>query len=527
MYKLVQNVSPKTAIACLVVLSLVSGCSKNNSAGEAGSAKRPQTDSNTNKSKATKSSVDDPSKSSGLPVSPLQEQEGQVEKANQAESSKKFKPNPRAVAEQLNNQGRQYIEPPMDIDQELVAAAGIQRIQGKYVDIYTDVRDRKDILEFAEVFDQAVPQWCEYFNVDLERVKDWKLSGFIVLDKDRFRRAGLFPKHLPKFLVGWQSGHEFWVYPQPGEYYTRHLLIHEGTHGFMRHFLKGTGAPWYTEGMAELLALHKWQDGKLQIRCRVDNSDDCAYWGRVGVIREDRQQELTMTFEDVFHIESRAFLEVRAYAWAWAACEFFDSHPLTHDHFKKLQTTASDHTITFSRNFKRSIFDKYPQLQEQWEMFIAEIEYGYDVQAASIKHLAKRDSLPLDLNVDVARGWQSTGIQLQLGQSIRVESSGRFQVANHDGQQWPCEADGITIEYYRGRPLGKLIAVIKPAVINPAVDTAAKSPLTDPSQWIELGTKSVITAPVSGTLYIRINESPARLDDNEGSLKVSLKLEEQ
>ena len=527
MDKYPQFISSITALVFTVIFVLFFGCNKNDKVENGGPAKRNQVPPAAEKTESSKSPVGKVSQSSGLPISPLQEKDESVGETDKIASNKNVKPNPRAVAEQLNYQGRQFIEPPMDIDQELVAAAGIQRIQGKHVDIYTDVRNRQDILEFAEVFDQAVPQWCDYFDIDQDKVKGWKLSGFIVLDKDRFRRAGLFPEHLPKFLVGWQSGHEFWVYPQPGEYYTRHLLIHEGTHGFMRHFLKGTGAPWYTEGMAELLALHTWQDGKLQIRCRVDNSNDCAYWGRVGVIREDRQQESTMTFEDVFQIESRAFLEVRAYAWAWAACEFFDSHPLTHDHFKKLQSTASDHTITFSRNFKRSIFDKYPQLQEQWEMFIAEIEYGYDVQAASIKQIAQQNSLPLDVNVDVSRGWQSTGIELQEGQSIQVNSNGRFQVANHDGEQWPCEADGITIEYYLGRPLGKLIAVIKPAGINPGEKSAAQSPLADPTQWIELGTNSEVTAPVSGTLYIRINESPARFYDNEGSLKVSLKLKEQ
>lgn len=504
-----------------IVLTLFGACNKKADHTNDDEQQARQKDEKPNDKKVNDSSSSQQEQQSGLPISPLQDDGADGQNDNSQKSFEQLNVNPRAVAEQLNNQGRQYIEPPMDIDQDLVAAAGIQRIQGQYVDIYTDVRDRKNFLEFAKVFDQAVPQWCEYFDIERDRVKNWKLSGFVVLDKDRFRRAGLFPDHLPEFLAGWQYGHEFWVYPQEGEYYTRHLVLHEGTHAFMNHFLKGTGAPWYSEGMAELLALHKWEDGQLQLRYRVKNTHECPYWGRVGEIRDDQQQDAAMTFEDVFQIESRAFLEVRSYAWAWAACEFFDSHPLTHEHFKTLQSKASDHTVTFSRNFKRAIFENYPRLQVEWEMFINEVDYGYDVKAAAIQRADAEVSTPLVMELNVSRAWQSTGVQLQAGQKLKIQSTGRYHVAYEDNELWPCEADGITIEYYKGRPLGRLIAAVQPgSSIQPG------SPLSDPTKWIDVGSDAVITASQAGTLFLRINESPARLNDNVGAINVSIRASE-
>ncbi len=55
-----------------------------------------------------------------------------------------------------------------------------------------------------------------------------------------------------------------YLYLQPSEYSTRHLLLHEAAHQF--HYLASTGNrspadPWYTEGLAEYFAMHSW-DGK-------------------------------------------------------------------------------------------------------------------------------------------------------------------------------------------------------------------------------------------------------------------------
>ncbi len=67
---------------------------------------------------------------------------------------------------------------PLEIDQDRVAAAGIQRIEGKHIDLYTDVRDKSVTEELVQVFDAAIPRWCAYFEVDPERTAGIKRVRF-------------------------------------------------------------------------------------------------------------------------------------------------------------------------------------------------------------------------------------------------------------------------------------------------------------------------------------------------------------
>ena len=58
-----------------------------------------------------------------------------------------------------------------------------------------------------------------------------------------------------------------YLWLQPSEYFTRHLILHEATHQF--HWLaatanKGPAKGWYTEGLAEYFAMHNWDGNRLQ-----------------------------------------------------------------------------------------------------------------------------------------------------------------------------------------------------------------------------------------------------------------------
>ena len=58
-----------------------------------------------------------------------------------------------------------------------------------------------------------------------------------------------------------------YLYPQPSEYFSRQLILHEAAHQF--HFLAATGnsAPrsaWYVEGLAEYFAMHRFDDDALE-----------------------------------------------------------------------------------------------------------------------------------------------------------------------------------------------------------------------------------------------------------------------
>lgn len=400
------------------------------------------------------------------------------------------------------------MHPPMEIDQERVLANGIRRLEGKHIVLYTDVRERADVDELVTVFDLAIPQWCKYFDVEVSTAKSLKVSGFLMNDRDRFKKAGLIPDDLPNFRAGFNRGHEIWVYLQPGDYYTRHLLLHEGTHAFMQWLLGGSGPPWYSEGLAELLALHAWQEGQLKLNHRVSSSAEADYWGRPKKLKESRAADNLKSLDEVMALNGISSLDVESYAWSWAACDFLQTHPLTKTQFASLSGDCHDSTQKFTRRFKNRIKASRSVIDRDWQIFINEIDYGTPPDRVLIK-----EAKPIQLNeflIQSDHGWQVTSFKVEKGDRLKISASGKFQVGQ-SSKPWISEANGITLDYYRGRPVGTLLMGF--------VDGDQIDSLLD---GITVGTGTEIVAPQAGQLGFRINESPAGLGDNKGDLKVSI-----
>ena len=428
---------------------------------------------------------------------------------------------------------------PMQIDEERVAAAGIRRISGKHLVLYTDLRDQPDIDELVSIFDQAINQWCQIFSVDPKRAEKWQMRCFLIEDRPRFQAARLMPNDLPDFLAGYQRRHDIWIYRQPGPYYTRHLLLHEGTHAFMEWFLNGYGSPWYSEGIAELLGLHQWQNGKLKLGYRLLDRSEAQYWGRIKIIRREFGEGMMLSLEDVFNIPNRAFREVRNYAWGWSACEFLSNHPLSQKVFADLFHNVKKPYNLFNASLQQSLRQHWNTLNRDWYLFISEMDYGYDVSKGRIvsasksrkgnaaeRAAAKPRQEPGDsFDVRSDHSWQKTSFKVQVGERIRIKCNSRFQIgaSKHTGADeshpWPCEANGITLEYYRGRPLGILMAGVLVPEKEAANIKEAIAGLLDP---IAVGQDSIIEIKRNGTLCFRINESPAKLADNQGALEVTI-----
>lgn len=149
------------------------------------------------------------------------------------------------------------------IDESKVAVAGIRKLESKRLVLYTDVPSSPEIDDFPQAFDQAFDLWCQYFGLVPGNYPDWRMRASLMSERGRFEAAGLLPSESPNFLNGFTRNYECWLYNQTSPYYRRHLLLHEGVHGFMYTLLGRNAPPWYMEGMAELLATHRWQDGKL------------------------------------------------------------------------------------------------------------------------------------------------------------------------------------------------------------------------------------------------------------------------
>jgi hypothetical protein len=148
-------------------------------------------------------------------------------------------------------------------------------------------------------------------------------------------------------------------------------------------------------------------------------------------------------------------------------------------------------------------------------LFIGELEYGYLVPRGSLaaaKELQEENAGDRQQYwVEADRSWQTTRVEVRAGDRLKISALGKFQIADID-RPWPCEAGGITIEYYRGQPLGMLMAGIL------GHENRVEHLLTP----MVAGLEAEIDVKSAGRLCLRVNESPARLDDNQGGLQVSI-----
>jgi hypothetical protein len=71
----------------------------------------------------------------------------------------------------------------------------------------------------------------------------------------------------------------------------------------------------------------------------------------------------------------------------------------------------------------------------------------------------------------------------------------------------------VTLDYRDGHPLGMLLGVLRP------VDTERTADFSRP---IAIGLRATVTPEFDAILYLRVNDWPARLSDNVGTLEASV-----
>ncbi|MFN5706881.1 MAG: hypothetical protein ACK493_10350 [Planctomycetota bacterium] len=403
--------------------------------------------------------------------------------------------------------------PPLELDAKRIEAQGITAVTGEHLTLYSDLRDEARCRDLVAAFDAAVPQWGSFFGIPGGQLRPWHLVGFLVQDRERFKAAGLWPEDLPEFPAGYNLGHHFWIFPQEGNYYTRHLLLHEGTHAFMQWYLGGSGPPWYSEGMAEWLALHRWSEGSLELKARIADRNQVDYWGRPKLIRKALEAGRRMRLDELFDFPNSAFRNVESYAWAWAGCEFLARHPLSAKSFAQLPKFAEDSSAAFSRDLKRKLKADWDRLELDWQQFVEELDYGILADRLAIRPVEENaQAAEGTFRLATAWGWQDSGIEVAAGEEKQIEARGRYMIRTGD-PPWPCEAGGITIEYYRGRPLGELLVAVLPE------DPKFNEVLVP----LPIGTSRRLTFERAGRLLFRINESPVWLEDNTGELEIRVR----
>jgi hypothetical protein len=242
--------------------------------------------------------------------------------------------------------------------------------------------------------------------------------------------------------------------------------------------------------------------------------------GRVKLVRDAVAENHALGFPAVMEINNRQQLGNDAYAWCWAAAKFLDSHPRYRERFRALAEHAQD--ADFNGLVRREFAADWDELATEWWAYVATLEHGYDFERMAIR-FERGEPLSRErreVKVAADRGWQSSGVWLEAGKTYRVTVRGRYQIAEENGVAWPCEAGGVTIEYHDGRPLGMLLGAIFEGGRGKAEGGGRELGDATFAKPLAIGLGATITREVSGTLYLRVNDSAARLGDNRGTLTI-------
>jgi hypothetical protein len=99
---------------------------------------------------------------------------------------------------------------------------------------------------------------------------------------------------------------------------------------------------------------------------------------------------------------------------------------------------------------------------------------------------------------------------LKRGQKYKVTAQGKYVIAN-DGEPWPCEPNGVTLRYHDGQPLGMLLGSLR-----------LKSQPSTFAQPVVIGLGTSLIPEDDAILYLRVNDSPAELSENQGVIDVRI-----
>ncbi|MFO0914399.1 MAG: hypothetical protein U0795_15670 [Pirellulales bacterium] len=424
-----------------------------------------------------------------------------------------------------------HAEPPTPADRQRWEEAGLRVLSSPHLTLVTDLPSSPAVDQLPQVFEQACPQWEAYFGLTPGQLDPWHVTGSLIVDRERFRRAGLFPDTLPEFPFGYQLDDRLWMFDQPSDYYRRHLLLHEGTHAIVRHLTNTQGPPWYIEGLAELLATHRLDDRhQLTLNVIPANRQAVPMWGRLKIVREAAAAKQVPSFADVAAYDSTAHRQLSAYAWSWVAQLLLDHHPRYNGAGRDMLDRLNDRPAEFYQELLHRLGPAAKHLEADWQILTSELDFGYDVARGAITTYPDDPSAPNSktpaggpvtrepasetMSVAAERSWQLTPWRVEPGRPLHLTAEGRV-VLGTDPRPWESEPQGVTVEYYRGRPLGELSAMVY--WDEPAEDGRRWS------DWVPVGRDSQLEFNRPGWLYLRANEAPGALGDNSGAYTVRVR----
>jgi hypothetical protein len=398
--------------------------------------------------------------------------------------------------------------------------AGFRVLESDHLVLVTDrpVREGDGVEQLPAIFDQAFASWCRHYDISPETLAPWRAFGCLVVDRERFHAAGLLPSHVPEFVNGFCDRNRFWMMDQSNPAYRRHLLLHEGVHAFTLTVRSSNAPAWYSEGIAEYLATHRLEAAADSIRYvptpMPDRASDVEQLGRIERLRELWSAGRSPGFGDVLETSADRHQDISAYASSWAIVAFLAGHPASARAFAALERGPLDATL----NDRLAAMPAYDPARaaRDFDAFIDDLDYGYDFARSAIDWSPGRTLGPsARIEVEADRGWQNSGLALEGGRSYDLEATGRCLLGTVGDARIESEADGISLDWYRGRPLGRLL--LAQWVEKPAAGGRPRFLI------VGGGAKARITAPGDGPLYCKVNDRPGSLADNAAALAVDIR----
>ncbi|NND98246.1 MAG: hypothetical protein HKN47_13050 [Pirellulaceae bacterium] len=391
------------------------------------------------------------------------------------------------------------------------------RVSGKHIKLTTDIDDPHRINDLVQSFDAAVPQWAAFWQMPAGALDHFVVDACVIRDRDAFVRAGLIPNRVPRFPFGYALQNRVWVMAQESDYYTRHLLLHEGVHSLAFAEFGGTGPSWFMEGTAEMLAVHSGRGAATVINRVPVSRESVPYWGRFKLIDATRAEGTIPSLETVFGYPRDLKSDVESYGWSWAATMLLYQYPDYRDAFLTAADNGKRNDMMFNDLLRRDLKSQWPVVVARWRLMCHDLDYGFDWDRERV-NLSMDDQVwdgkPLSLQIAADQGWQSIGVRLSRGMKLKVMPSGTCTLAT-DLKPWVSEPAGVTVRYHDQKPLGQLLACLVPNVPDNA---ATLSPL----QVAAITKPAVIPIRQHCWLLFRVNDAPGELADNSGAYQLKI-----
>ncbi len=390
-------------------------------------------------------------------------------------------------------------------------ALGFRVITSPHIVIVTDL-PLAEVAKLPELGEALLQRLQNDFYIKWP--ENQQLTGYVMSDMTSFRETGLLPEDLPGFLHGRHRGSEFWMKMQATPYYLRHLFLHELTHVVTLIGEREDLPVGFKEGIAEWYATNYIDEaGKPYFGVLPGRPEDFSGWGRIGLIQEDLATGKGRSFADLLTIDAHEFSTNDDYAWAWLWIQFCSQHPTYGPDFAKLRTSRT--LEEFLQVARQADQTSTTWLSSDWLRLSTDICFGYDTALATTLHrpMEPLADQPVTRSIAAKAGWQSTGLLVPQGTTIRLRAKGQVEL-NRTTRPWISQPQGISVDYANGQKLGRLMAWWG----IPDLPLTAHG--VEFTEVIPAGQIARLTAPRDAVLFLRINDHFYDLANNSGEYEV-------